>query len=297
MRTSAAAVLLLAMACQARAAGQSPEPDDAPAVVRITGSRIVLTYGGAPVFEGSIESAGAPPDLRRLAETTAGRVTQVVKWTAARGTRLSLTGTVRASSEAFAAEVEPREDGLPVVRHAVGPVTNLLNRAVYDRHANWVLSVDFPAAATIVPTAATESATTFRITAGGGEVAIRFRPRYYQRHRGLAEYRPWTYRPWTGSVAGWTSWYAFFDKVTEQDVKRTADVLGEVLRPFGYRYLQIDDGYQTLPIGLPEHWLQGNEKFPGGLPSLERYISARGLEPGIWTNVSFQDQKEAEAHP
>jgi hypothetical protein len=273
------------------------EPPNVPATARIADRRIALTYGSASLFEGTVESSGATPDLRRFVETAGGRVTQVVKWTAAPGTRLTLTGTVHASTEAFAAEVEPREDALPVVRHAVGPVTNLLNRAVYDRHADWVLSIDFPAAVEVVPAASSAVASTFRLTASGGEVAIRFRPRFYQRHRGLAAYRPWTYQPWAQSVAGWTSWYAFFDKVTEQDVRRTADAVGEVLRPFGYRYLQIDDGYQRPPVGLPSHWLETNEKFPGGLAPLRRYIAERGLDPGIWTNVSFQDAKEAEAHP
>ena len=49
---------------------------------------------------------------------------------------------------------------------------------------------------------------------------------------------------WRPSVAGWTSWYAFRSDVTEQDVRKTADVLQDVLAPFGYDYLQIDDGYE-----------------------------------------------------
>jgi alpha-galactosidase len=76
-------------------------------------------------------------------------------------------------------------------------------------------------------------------------------------------------------VAGWTSWYAYFDKVTEQDIHRTAEVMAETLLPFGYTYLQIDDGYQRLPIGLPGNWLNANEKFPSGLADLRRVISAR----------------------
>lgn len=300
LATLLSGALLLGAAVPARAArpaegrqARSAEPPAAPAIVRIDGSRVLFTYDGAPLFEGTLETTGAPPDVRRFADTTGGRVTQVLKWTAASGTRLTLRGTVRASAEAFPVEADPREDGLPIVRHAVGLVTNRLNRAVYDRRADWVFSIDFPAAAEVTPA----RGGAFDVTARGGEIAIRFRPRFYQRHRGLAAYRPWTYQPWQESVAGWTSWYAFLDKVTEQDVTRTADVFGRVLRPFGYRYLQIDDGYQRLPIGLPAHWLETNGKFPGGLASLRRYIAGRGLDPGIWTNVSFQDEAAAAAHP
>lgn len=290
----------LAAACLVpmHAAAQSPaEPPNAPATLEVTDSRLVLRYQGGALFEATIAVTGGPASLRRLTDSASGRVTQVLKWTAANGGRVTITGLVRGSPEAFAAESEPREDGLPVVRHAVGPVSNRLNQAVYDRRADWVLSVDVPAHVELVPVAGVDSAVTYQLTATGGEVSVRFRPRFYQRHRGLKHYRPWEYRPWPHSVAGWTSWYAYFDKVTQDDIHRTADVLSEMLLPFGYRYLQIDDGYQRPPIGLPGHWLNTNDKFPGGLAELRRYISDHGLGPGIWTNVSFQDRAAAEAHP
>jgi alpha-galactosidase len=277
---------------------QTPsEPPNVPASVEVSDGRVVLTFGGELLFDGTIATSGAPASLIQFVDSTGGRVTQVLKWTATSRDRITLTGVVRGSAEAFAAESEPREDGLRVVRHAVGPANNRLNRAVYDRRGDWVLSVDVPAEVEVVAMSLPDSAVAYQLTATGGELSLRFRPRFYQKHRGLAQYRPREYRPWSTSVAGWTSWYAYFDKVTERDIRNTADVLGEVLHPFGYDYLQIDDGYQTLPIGLPSHWLNANEKFPGGLDALRTYISGRGLEPGIWTNVSFADKPAAEAHP
>jgi hypothetical protein len=267
-----------------------------PASLVRTDSTIAFRYGGAVLFEGKIVATGAAPDVRVSVDTTAGLVTQVIKWTARGGGRIHVTGRVHTSAEGFAAEVEPAQDARPIVRHAVGGADNRRNRGVYDRHGDWLFSVDHPAQARITRDDFAEG-NFFEIDASGGEVALRFRPRYYQKHRGLAQYRPWTYQPWGGSVAGWSSWYAFFDKVTEADVKRTADVLGEVLLPFGYRYLQIDDGYQQTPIGMPDHWLTANAKFPSGLAALRRYISERGLEPGIWTNVSFAQRDSALAHP
>ena len=297
MRTVTCLLALLVLPPASPWVRQAPAPANAPAAIRLDGSHVTLSYGGTVLFDGHVESAVGEPDFRRFVETHGDRVTQVLKWTAARGTRVALTGKVHASSEAFAVEVEPREDGLPVVRHAVGPVSNLLNRAVYDRQPTGCSRSTSP------PPVAGRSrvpgiATAFRITASGGEVALRFRPRYYQRHRGLAEYRPWTYRAWEPSVAGWTSWYAFFDKVTEQDVKRTADVIGDVLRPFGYRYLQIDDGYQQLPIGVPDHWLDDEREVPRRPPVRCGATSASaGSTPGIWTNVSFQDQRAGGGAP
>lgn len=258
--------VLAACLLPAIASAQLPAaPPNTPAAVTVTGGRVVLTYQGRLLFEGAVSTTGAPAALIQFVDSADGRVTQVLKWTATGRDRVTVAGVVHGSPEAFAAESEAREDGLRVVRHAVGPVNNRLNRAVYDRRADWLLSVDVPAGVGLISMPAADSAVGYRLTATGGEVSLRFRPRFYQRHRALAQYRPWEYRPWTKSVAGWTSWYAYFDKVTEQDIRTTADVLGEVLHPFGYDYLQIDDGYQTLPIGLPSHWLNANEKFPGGL--------------------------------
>jgi hypothetical protein len=103
------------------------------------------------------------------------------------------------------------------------------------------------------------------------------------------------YKIWPGSIAGWISWFAFYDRVTEDDIVRTADVLSDVLLPFGYDILQIDDGYQNGE-GLPELWLSANAKFPHGLAFLPQYIRSRGLRPGIWTNTAFKQRDFAEAH-
>ncbi len=291
------ALAALALAPVPALRAQAPaEPPNAAATLEARGRLLVFRYDGEVILSARIDLAGEPPTFTQLVDRTSGRVTQVLKWTAPRG-RLTLSGTLSGSAEAFAVEAEPREDGLRVVRHAVGPVFNRLNRAVYDRHGDWLLSVDEPATVTVEPVPTQHARAEFRFTVSGGEVTLRFRPRYYQRHRGLAQYRPREYRPWPASVAGWSSWYAYFDKVTADDITRTADVLAARLRPFGFTYLQIDDGYQQLPIGLPEHWLNPNAKFPAGLPALRQAISARGLEPGIWTNVAFHDRPAAAAHP
>lgn len=272
-------------------------PPNAAAAVTDSAGRLTLTYAGRVILSATIASTGGPPEAVALVDTSGDAVTQVLKWTARGGARLTLAGTVHAGAEAFACAVEPPTDGIRLVRNAVGPAHNRLNRAVYDRRGDWVLSADEPTHVSVVPAPDPADSTAFAFTATGSEVILRFRPRYYQKHRGLAEYRPWTYDVWRGSVAGWSSWFAFFDRVTQRDVERTADVMRDVLHPFGYDYLQIDDGYEREPIGTPANWLHPNAKFPAGLDSLSRYIAARGLRPGIWTNVSFADSAYAFAHP
>ncbi|HVA58890.1 MAG: hypothetical protein WBQ26_13555 [Gemmatimonadaceae bacterium] len=290
-------VLIAAAAAPASGAAQSVAgPPNTPAVARVVDGRATLTYDGRVIFSATIASTGPRAEVRTLVDTAGGAVTQVLKWTVRGGARLTLAGTVHAGPQAFACATEPGPNELAMVRNSVGPSDNRLNRAVYDRGSDWALSVDEPTGAAVTSLGEAGDSTAFLVRASGSEIILRFRPRYYQKHRGLREYRPWTYDVWTGSVAGWTSWYAFLDRVTERDVERAADALHDVLAPFGYTYLQIDDGYEQDPIGTPAHWLHPNAKFPSGLDGLERYIAARGLVPGIWTNASFADSAYVFTH-
>lgn len=289
--------LLATLPLSAQSAGPSAPPN-APAVFERTDSTLVVRYDGRVLLDGRLVVRGDAPAVSVLTDTNAGVVTQLLKITArGRGASLKLAATLSSSGESFATEAEPAEDSRPVVRHAVGNADNLRNRGLYDRQRDWLLTVDEPARVRVRALGVGDTVTRYELAADGAEITVRFRPRYYQRHRGLARFEPWTYRPWAHSVAGWTSWYAFRDKVTEADIHRTADVMRDVLRPFGFTYLQIDDGFQQVPIGTPDHWLQANAKFPAGLSALRQAISDRGLEPGIWTNVSFAMRDSALAHP
>ena len=66
------------------------------------------------------------------------------------------------------------------------------------------------------------------------------------------------------------------------------------MKPFGFDYIQMDDGYQQNN-GAPDLWLNPNKNFHTGW-ILTHHIKSRGLKPGIWTSVSFFDKSFAEAH-
>ncbi len=272
-------------------------PRNAAATVIITGSRVRLDYDGHTIFDGTIIGVDSATTFQTLDDSTGGRVTQVLKWTSFSRARLSLGGRLYAGDESFPAQADRPEDALALVRHSIGLSHSRLNRAVYDRTRDWVLSTDFPSRVRITPDDSGPTGVTYTLAQDGQEVSLRFRPRFYQKHRGLAHFEPWTYRVRRDVPIGWTSWFAFFDKVTEGDIKRTADMMVTRLAPWGYRVLQLDDGYQRLPIGVPDHWLHPNSKFPSGMDALARYLTARGLEPAIWTNVAFADAPWAMANP
>jgi hypothetical protein len=273
-------------------------PPNAPAQVKVDGAALEIFYGGRTIFSGRAENAA---DLDRLTTTdfrAGGAVHQVISFNAKASDKpLVLSGLISGSEESFPCESDRDPRSPAIVRHSSGLSRSLLNQAVYDRKWDWVLSVDDQprTRTTVRPERTSVAGHDFYLRAEGYEIVLRFRPRFYQQHRGLKHFEPWTYKAWERPVIGWCSWFAFLDKITEQDMLQMADVLAEILAPYGYEYFQMDDGYQR-DIGLPELWLEPNEKFPHGLNYLASSIKGKGLKPGIWTNTSFAQTEFAEKH-
>jgi len=81
----------------------------------------------------------------------------------------------------------------------------------------------------------------------------------------------------------WSSWTSYYDEVKEEDIVRNADWIAAHLKPYGFQYVQLDDGYDRGKNGEHywiEKWDQG--KFPHGPKWLADYIKSKGLHPGIW---------------
>lgn len=289
-------VLLTLPAGPSVTAGSGDAPPNAPAEFLVTGNLLAIRYNGRTIFQGTIDTAGGTFTTGERKLETQGALHQVFTLTSASGQTLSLSGTITASDESFPCQADRESQGTEVVRHSFGLSRSLLNRAVYDRKEDWVLSIDLLARVKILPIEPFVEGHSFKIAVIGDEICIRFRPRFYQKHRGLAFFEPWTYRPWNKPVVGWCSWFAYFDRIADDNVKEAADVLAKTLKPYGLEYLQIDDGYQQDPVGWPDTWLKANWKFPLGLRNLSEYIKSKGLRPGIWTNTSVQQDSMALAH-
>ncbi|HEU4434738.1 MAG TPA: alginate lyase family protein, partial [Pyrinomonadaceae bacterium] len=84
--------------------------------------------------------------------------------------------------------------------------------------------------------------------------------------------------------SGWCSWYFFYQEIDENEIKLTAKWIADNLKDYGVEYVQIDDGWQGTGHGLGENrdWSTINNRFPGGMDGLARYIKSLGLKPGIW---------------
>jgi hypothetical protein len=80
---------------------------------------------------------------------------------------------------------------------------------------------------------------------------------------------------------GWSSWSSLRLKVSEDVIKAQADVLAAKLAPYGFNYVNIDDGWFH---GCDDHGRlkPDPQKFPSGMPALAAYLHGKGLKLGIY---------------
>jgi len=127
---------------------------------------------------------------------------------------------------------------------------------------------------------------------------INLRPMYYREHLGYRHHQPWRRRPNTKPVAGWCSWEAYRRDVSERKVLQTAEFLAANFVEYGLEYVQLDDGYQRLPVKYPvssslaDAWLIPNDSFPSPFDKFCGKIASLGLKPGLWVSA---DAEEIEA--
>ncbi len=107
---------------------------------------------------------------------------------------------------------------------------------------------------------------------------------YYRDSLGIKYYKPIDKTRFQLPPSGWCSWYYYYQDVNEKEIERNAKWVADNLKPFGARYIQIDDGWQGTGHGAGSNrdWTTINNRFPGGMNGLASYIKSLGLEPGLW---------------
>lgn len=125
-------------------------------------------------------------------------------------------------------------------------------------------------------------------------VFVNLRMHYYRNHLGYHYYEPWKRKPNRKSVSGWCSWEAFRRDITIEKVKAISEFMQKNLKEYGLEYIQVDDGYQKMPLPynpkgtMEEGWFTCEEtKFPGGHASIIKTIEGFGFLPAIWTNANI----------
>lgn len=135
-------------------------------------------------------------------------------------------------------------------------------------------------------------------------VFINLRMHYYRNHLGYKYYTPWERRTKRDAVAGWCSWEAYRRDIDEKKIDQIAAFMEENLKDYGLTYIQVDDGYQKMPLpyrsegDMKEGWMTCEEsKFPRGHAGIVEDIRSHGFVPAIWTNANITNEEFPEKHP
>lgn len=84
----------------------------------------------------------------------------------------------------------------------------------------------------------------------------------------------------TETPIGWWSWTAFYGTINEGETLANADWQAEHLKSLGYKYFQIDEGYQ---YARGEYTTANATQFPDGMRFVGHRITGDGLTFGVWT--------------
>jgi alpha-galactosidase len=87
---------------------------------------------------------------------------------------------------------------------------------------------------------------------------------------------------------GWNSWNHFGCNVSDSMIRGEADAMvASGMRDAGYRYIVIDDCWQTSRDGHGTI-VADSARFPHGIKALADYVHSRGLRFGIYTDAGTQ---------
>jgi hypothetical protein len=116
-----------------------------------------------------------------------------------------------------------------------------------------------------------------------GNAIIRVERDYYTRVLGVPYYAVYDDRRFPSAPIVWSSWTSYYEAVREQDITLNADWLGSHLKPYGFEYVELDDGYDRGAKG-EHYWVENwdEKKFPHGAAWLTKYIHDRGMKAGVW---------------
>jgi len=112
--------------------------------------------------------------------------------------------------------------------------------------------------------------------------SITLTPNYFTKTLGTPFYVRFDDSHFRSAPMVWSSWTSYYEAVTEKDVVQNADWLAANLKPYGFQYVQLDDGYDRRSEG--HSWIENwnTERFPHGPKWLTDHIHGDGLKAGLW---------------
>jgi Melibiase/Alpha galactosidase C-terminal beta sandwich domain len=116
-----------------------------------------------------------------------------------------------------------------------------------------------------------------------GNASVQLIPDYYTKVLGAPSYTPLDDSYFRAAPMVWSSWTGYYADVSEKDIVSNTDWLAEHLKPYGFQYVQLDDGFDRHKDGS-HSWIEDwdKTKFPHGPRWLTDYIKAKGFQAGLW---------------
>ena len=171
-----------------------------------------------------------------------------------------------------------------VMYFSLGQIGSPAFHALFDRQSD--VAIDFSEGAAMARDSGDADLLDLTLSVPGNTV-IRLTPNYFTQALGVPYYVPFDDSYFKTAPMVWSSWTSYYEAVREEDMVRNTDWLAANLKPYGFQYVQLDDGYDTGQVAgkRGDHsWIENwNEKtFPHGPEWLASYIKNKGLRPGIW---------------
>ncbi len=167
-----------------------------------------------------------------------------------------------------------------IMSFALGQVSSLNLHSLFDRKKD--IAIEFPEMTIMQRNLKDQDLLQMTIPVPGSTI-IRLIPDYYTKILGLPFYSRFDDSVFPSAPIIWGSWTAYYYEARESDIIANTDWLAANLKPYGFQYVQLDDGYDR---GKPEghYWIENwNETlFPHGPEWLAKYIKSKGLHPGLW---------------
>ena len=108
---------------------------------------------------------------------------------------------------------------------------------------------------------------------------------YYRDTLGVKFYKPIPKDIFPLPPSGLCTWYYYYQHINDREVRLNTDWIAASLKPYGAKYVQIDDGWQALSASGRKgsrDWTGFDPNFSGGMADLAAFIKSKGLVPGIW---------------
>jgi hypothetical protein len=167
-----------------------------------------------------------------------------------------------------------------VMYFSLGQAASTPFHALFDRAAD--IAVDFPEQTSMQRDAHNPDLLHILMPIPGNAL-IRILPDYFTKILGMPFYVPFDDSYFKSAPMVWSSWTSYYAQVREDDIVQNADWIAAHLKPYGFQYVQLDDGYDRGAQG-EHYWIEkwDQKKFPHGPKWLGDYIKSKGLRAGIW---------------